>query len=194
MTGTPRKDKGSGAAGVRIDSAKAVDGVSRTSEFAGRLERFGLRNGVFEAKELAVLSDGAAWIRNVCEEIFPGRRAACVLDQFHALEYAAAVHALAPDKGGRKARMEGIKQQSDDGQVACVIDDLKPHRDRDKAVAAFIDYFEANRDRMPATAAGSADCRSDPALWKAPAGRSSGAGSSGRGAAGRKRAPTPCSP
>ena len=169
--------------------------MSRTSEFASRLERFGLRNGVFEAKELAVLSDGAAWIRNVCEEILPGRRAACVLDQFHALEYAAAaVQALALDKGGRKARMERIKQQSDDGQVACVIDGLKPHRDRDKAVAACIDYFEVNRDRMPATAAGSAACRSDPASWKAPASRSSGAASSGRGAAGRKRAPTPCSP
>ena len=142
-------------------SARAEGGVSRTSEFAVRLERAGRRNGAFAAKELAVLSDGAAWIRNVCEEIFPGRRVTCVLDQFHALEYAAAaVQALAPDKAGRKARMEGIKQQLNDGQVARVIDDLKPHRDRDKAVAACIDCFEANRDRMPATAAGSAACRS----------------------------------
>ena len=78
--------------------------MSRTSEFAARLEQAGRRNGAFAAKELAVLSDGAAWIRNVCEEIFPGRRAAYVLDQFHALEYAAAaVQALAPDKGGRRA-------------------------------------------------------------------------------------------
>ena len=89
-TGEPRKDKGSGAVGVRIDSARAEGGAGRTSEFAGRLERFGLRNGVFEAKELAVLSDGAAWIRNVCEEILPGRRVTYILDQFHALEYAAA--------------------------------------------------------------------------------------------------------
>ena len=122
-------------------------------------------------------------------------RAAGVLDQFHALEYAAAaVQALAPDKGGRPARMEGIKQQSDDGQVARVLDGPKPHRDRDEAVAACIDCFEANRDRMPATAAGSAAGRSDPVSWKAPASRPSGAGSSRRGAAGRKRAPTPCSP
>ena len=193
--GEPRKDKGSGAADVRIDSARAEGGAGRTSEFADRLERFGLRNGVFKAKERAVLSDGAAWIRNVCEEILPGRRAACVLDQFHALDCAAAaVQALTPDEGGRKARMEGIKQHLNDGRVACVIDDLKPHRDRDKAVAACIDQFEANKDRMPATAAGSADCRSDPTSWKAPASRSSGAASSGRGAAGRKRAPTPCSP
>ena len=149
VTGAPRKDKGSGAVSARIDSARAEGGAGRTSEFAGRLERFGLRNGVFEAKELAVLSDGAAWIRNVCEEILPGRRVTYVLDQFHALDCAAAaVQALAPDEGGRKARMEEIKQQLNDGQVACVIDGLKPHRDRDKAVASCIDYFEANKDRM----------------------------------------------
>ena len=41
---------------------------------------------------------------------------------------------------------------------------------------------------------GSAGCRSEPASWKTPASRSSGAGSSGRGAVGRKRTPTPCSP
>ena len=75
---------------MRIDSARAEGGAGRTSEFAVRLERAGRRNGAFAAKELAVLSDGAAWIRNACEEIFPGRNAACVLNQFHALEYAAA--------------------------------------------------------------------------------------------------------
>ena len=112
VTGAPRKDKGSGAAGVRIDSAKAVDGAGRTSEFAGRLEWFGLRNGAFEAKELAALSDGAAWIRNVCEEIFPGRRAACVLDQFHALEYAAASAGL----GSGQGRAEG----ADGGDQAAI--------------------------------------------------------------------------
>ena len=74
-----------------------------------------------------MLSDGAAWIRNVCEEIFPGRKVNCVLDQFHALEYAAAVQALAPDKGERQARMERIKQQLNAGQVACVLDGPEPH-------------------------------------------------------------------
>ena len=95
-----------------------------------------------------MLSDGAAWIRNVCEEIFPGRKVNCVLDQFHALEYAAAVQALAPDKGERQARMERIKQQLNAGQVACVLDGPEPHRDRDIGVAACIDCFEANRNRM----------------------------------------------
>ena len=44
--------------------------------------------------------------------------------------------------------MAKIKQQSDDGKVDRVIDDLRPHRKRDEAVAACIRYFETNKDRM----------------------------------------------
>ena len=49
-TGEPRKDRKSGAVSVRIDSARSADGVSRTSEFAARLEQFLHRNGVFAAE------------------------------------------------------------------------------------------------------------------------------------------------
>ena len=95
-TGEPRKDKGSGAAGVRIDSARSADGAGRISDFAARLARFETRNGLFEAKELVVLSDGAVWIRKVfagrvdqvIAELKPHRRrseavAACI-DYFEA--------------------------------------------------------------------------------------------------------------
>ena len=94
---------------------------------------------MFEAEELAVLSDGAAWIRNAAEEIFAGQKPTFILDRFHALEQAAAaVRAPAPDKDGRKEWMARIRQQSDDGQVARVIADPEPHRKRDEAVAACI--------------------------------------------------------
>ena len=99
----------SGVSVVRIGSARAEGGVSRTSEFAARLERAGLRNDAFAAKKPAALSDGAAWTRNVCEEIFPGHKVTCVLDQFHTLDCdAAAVQSLALDKGERQAWMERI--------------------------------------------------------------------------------------
>lgn len=123
-----------------------ADGVSRAAEFAGNLERFGFRNGLFTVKEPAVLSDGAACILNVCEEILPERRAVFILDQCHALEYAAtAVRVLAPDEGKRTA---WIKMLLNAGPVARVIAVLKPHRDRDEAVEACIVHFEANKDRM----------------------------------------------
>ena len=145
-TGEPRKDRNSGAAGVRIDSAQAVNGAGRASEFAARLEQFVHRNGVFAAEEVVVLSDGAPWIRTVCEEILPGRKTTFVLDLCHAFEYASdAVQAAAPDKGKRKA---WIRKQLDAGRVDRAVAALKPHRDRSEAVADSIRTCEANRDRM----------------------------------------------
>ncbi len=149
-TGEPRKDRNSGAAGVRIDSAQAADGVSRTSDFAARLEQFGYRNALFKAEELVVLSDGAPWIRTVCEETLAGPEMTFILDLFHALDCAAAaaVRDAAPDEGGRAACMDWIREQPDAGQVAQVIAILEPHRRRSEAVAACIRYYEANADRM----------------------------------------------
>ena len=147
-TGEPRKGRGSGAVGVRIDSAQSAGGTV-ASEFAGRLEQFGLREGLFKAGELVVLSDGAAWIRNVCEEVFAGLKTTFILDQFHALDCAAAaVRAIAPDRSKRKARMERIKAQSNDGRVDLAVAELKRHRERDEAVEVCVRCTEANKDRM----------------------------------------------
>ena len=59
-------------------------------------------NGLLTVEELAVLSDGSPWIRNACEEILAGRKVTYIFNQFHALEYAAAVQALTQDKGEHK--------------------------------------------------------------------------------------------
>ena len=67
-------------------SALTTDSVSRNSEFGARPKRVGLWNGLSVAEELAVLSDGALWIQNICEEILPGRNATFTFDLFHALE------------------------------------------------------------------------------------------------------------
>ena len=147
-TGEPRKDRNSGAVNVRIDSARSVNGAGRTSEFAARLEQFLHRNGVFAAEEVAVLSDGAPWIRTVCEEILPGRKTTFILDLYHALEYASdAVQAVTPDKGKQAAWMDWIRKQLDAGRAERVVAALKRHR-RLEAVAACIRYCEANMDRM----------------------------------------------
>ena len=81
-------------------------------------------------------------VRKATEEIFAGRKVTFILDQCHALEYAAAaVRALTQDKEGRTVWMARIKQQLNDGEVARVIADLKPHRKLDEAVEACIQYL-----------------------------------------------------
>ena len=138
-TGEPRTNRKSGAAGVRIDSARSADGAGRTSEFAVRLAQFTHRNGVLAAEEVAVLSDGAPRIRTVCEEILPGRKTTFILDLCHALEYASAAV---------KAGMGWIRKQLDAGRVDRAVAALKPCRDRSEDVAACIRTYKANRDRM----------------------------------------------
>ena len=132
----------------RVRGGAASEVAGRASEFAARLKQFLRRNGLFKAKELVVLSDGAPWIRAVCEEILPGRKVTFVLDLYHTLEHAfAAVKAAAPDEGEQEAWMERIRKQLDAGRVDDVIADLKPYL-RLEAVATCIRYYETNKDRM----------------------------------------------
>ena len=166
-------------------AARPADGVVRASEFAARLEQFAHRNGVLAAEEVVVLSDGAPWIRTVCEEILPGGKMTFILDLYHVLEYASdAVQAAAPDEGERE---EWIREQLNAGRVDRIIAALKPSRPASATA-------RPTGTGCAATSAGSADCRSDPASWKALAISSSEADSKEPGATGRKREPTPCSP
>lgn len=148
-TGEPTKDEDSDAVSALIDSAAAVGGVSRASDFAGRLDRQLCRDGVYKAREVVLISDGAAWITNVADELLVGMKKTYILDVFHSLQYAsAALKALVRDDGEHRARLAEVKARLLDGQVDRVIADLRPHRDRNKDVAKCIDYFESNKERM----------------------------------------------
>ena len=148
-TGEPVKDPGSEVCSGLIDSAASVGGISRGSDFAARLEREIVRLGLREAEEVVVISDAAAWIRNVCRELLPGWRTTFILDAFHALEYAgSALRALVPDREERRKRMETVKADLLAGKVDEVTAWLEPHRELDAAVAKCIDYFTDNRAQM----------------------------------------------
>ena len=102
---------------------------------------------MFAAKELAVLSDGAPWIRKTCEETFPGRKVIFTLDQCHGLQYAdAAVKTLTPYESKRKDWMKTIKDQLNAERINDVIADLKPYL-RLEAVATCIHCCKTNKDR-----------------------------------------------
>ena len=119
-----------------------------TSEFDARLRQVARWTGLLKTMVVAMLSDGAQWIRISCEEILAGRKVIFILDVFHALICVAAAQTLTPDKSERKLRMDWIKEQLNAGQVAQVIVTLKPHGDRSEAVAACIRTYETNADRM----------------------------------------------
>ena len=107
-----------------------------------RLDREALRRGLHGVEELVVISDGAEWIRNTCEELFGGGKVTFVLDIFHALEYASdAVKAMFPDKAERDRRFKGIKADLEAGRAAKVIRELEPFSGRYKEVEACCRYY-----------------------------------------------------
>lgn len=148
-TGEPRKDPGSDVRSGLIDSAAAGTGGSLGTGFGKRLEREAERNGLFAARELVVISDGAGWIRNVCEDLFSGRAVTYVLDFFHLSEYLSdALKAILPDEAERRRRFETDKARLKDNQALAVIADLRPHAGRHGDVAKCVRYMEANVSRM----------------------------------------------
>ena len=58
--------------------------VGAASEFKKHLLACAIRNGYGQYKETVVLSDGATWIRNMVEELFPDAQQ--ILDYFHLCE------------------------------------------------------------------------------------------------------------
>ncbi len=143
-TGAALKDRGSETFSCLTGSAAAPSGGRDPSEFASRLER-----GLHGAGEPVVISDGAEWIRNTCEEIFGGRKATFVLDIFHALEYAAdAVKAILPDRAERDRRFEEVKADIEAGRAARAVRELEPFSGRHKEVEACCRCFRNNIERM----------------------------------------------
>ncbi len=148
-TGAALKDRSSETFSCLIDSAAAPSGSREPSAFAARLDREALRRGLHDAGELVVISDGAEWIKNTCEEIFGGRKVTFVLDVYHCLEYASdAVKAILPDKAERDRRFEEIKADIEAGRAAKVVRELEPFSGRHEEVAACCRYFRNNIERM----------------------------------------------
>ena len=96
-----------------------------------------------------MISDGAGWIRNVCEELFCGRAVTYILDFFHLSEYLSdALKAILPDGAERRRRFEADKARLKDNRASAVIADLRPYAGRHADVAKCVNYMEANIGRM----------------------------------------------
>ncbi|MCY4461352.1 MAG: hypothetical protein OXC26_13310 [Albidovulum sp.] len=137
-TGAALKDKGGETPSCLIDSAAAAAGSRDPSDFAMRLDPEALRRGLHGAEDLVVISDGAEWMRNTCEELFGGGKVAFALDMFHTLEYAGdAAKAIFPDKADLDA-----------GRAAKVIREIEPFSGRYKQVEACCRYYRNNIELM----------------------------------------------
>ena len=124
--------------------------VGGVDEFKKYLFACAVRNGYGIYEKTVVLSDGAAWIRNMCEELFPD--AILILDLFHLCEntysYAKAIYKN--DESKYRPWAENIIEKlknSETTEVVAVLKQLK-NRKIPKGTVNLYTYISNNIDRI----------------------------------------------
>jgi len=144
--GKPVRDPGSVSYSAAIESAATLDTSPALSEFASRVEREANRRGFSQANRQVVLGDGAAWIWNTAQELFP--QALQILDRFHAKEHLSLVgKAVYGDSAEGKAWMHARYEDLDQGRLSAVVKSLRVHIKQPEA-GECIRYLWNNRKRM----------------------------------------------
>lgn len=146
--GLPMRDAGSVTYSAAIESAATPDSAEYRSAFAERVLREAARRRFGEATHRVILGDGAPWIWNIAQELFPG--AIQIVDRFHVKE---TLHRTAQSIFG--AASEQSKQwatarceELDNGQLHAIVRALRPHAADSAAAAKCRLYLYRNRQRM----------------------------------------------
>ena len=141
------REAGSVSYSAAVESAATRDADAELSPFARRVEREARRRGFDRAPRRVVLGDGAPWIWNIADELFPG--AVQIVDLFHAKQHlwdvAKAVYGPGTDMAERWAKRR--RDELDHGRIGALLRALRRHAGRDEARRC-IDYIRRNRHRM----------------------------------------------
>jgi len=114
----------------RILKKEYTSYIGNVGEFKKYLYAAAIRNGYGKYKETVLISDGAAWIKNIGEELFPD--AVQILDLFHLCEnvYSYAKAIFKNDEAKYKSWSENIIKMLKDGEKSKVIQILKTLKNR----------------------------------------------------------------
>lgn len=146
--GIPQRDPGSASYSAALESAASRDTDEILSEFAQRVEREARRRGFERAQRRVVLGDGALWIWNLADELFPD--ATQIVDLYHAKGHlwdaAKAIYGSDSDLGqhwGKQRRDELEAGKFDDLLAA-----LRAHAQTNDGARKCVEYIVRNQDRM----------------------------------------------
>jgi hypothetical protein len=146
--GIPVRDPGSVSYSAAIESAATRDTDGTPPEFAQRVDREGQRRGFDQASRQVVLGDGAAWIWNMADELYP--RATQIVDLFHAKghlwEVAKAIYGAGSELGERWAKQR--RDELDEGKIDTLLAGLGAHPEGNDDARKCVDYVTRNRHRM----------------------------------------------
>ncbi len=144
----PVRDAGSVSYSAAIESAAVGDADPNRSEFAERVWREASRRRFDQAQRRVVLGDGAPWIWNLAQELFPG--AIEIVDRFHVKEHlsnvAKALYATDPERARQWAA--GRHAELDDGRFRALRKALLRQAACSGQARQCADYIQRNQHRM----------------------------------------------
>jgi hypothetical protein len=124
--------------------------IGTVGEFGKYVLESAVRNGYGRLKETVILSDGAAWIRNMCDELFPD--AVQILDFYHLAEniysFSKYLHGEDPQKYRPWAeQMTGLAREGDTAALLCRLAPYQGKRDQPGVVNLYKYIFD-NKDKI----------------------------------------------
>lgn len=131
----------------QITSREYISYIGRSEEFKKHLFACAVRNGYGEYQESVILSDGASWIANIAEELFPD--AQHILDYFHLSEnvYSYAKIKFHMEEAKYRPWAEEICKRLKDGEGKSVLEELNATEQYDNTVNLY-HYIETNLDHI----------------------------------------------
>lgn len=146
--GIPVRTPGSVSYNAAIESAATSDTDEALSEFAARVEREATRRGFNAAKRRVIIGDGARWIWNIADELYPG--AIQIIDMYHAK---GTLSQLAKDLFGPQGEQteqwgKARRDELENGEMQAILRAIAPHLKTSKAARTCREYLLANRHRL----------------------------------------------
>lgn len=146
--GQPVRDEGSVTYSAAIESAASGDARPLASEFTQRVWREAQRRRFEQASRRVVLGDGAPWIWNLAQELFPG--AIEIVDRFHVKQHLSEVAKALYPTDPRRAHQWAEQQHEklDAGQLPHIRLALLRHARRCEQARKCAQYMQRNQHRM----------------------------------------------
>ena len=144
----PVRDKGSVTYTAAIESAAALDTDPAPAAFTQRVWREASRRRFTEATRMVVIGDGAPWIWNIAQELFP--RATQIVDRFHVKQHLSDVaKAIFPANSPEQKPWASLRHEElDEGRLVDLVRALRCQINRSDEVRKCLHYIIRNRHRM----------------------------------------------
>jgi hypothetical protein len=146
--GSPVRDPGSVTYTAALESAASLDTAPQGSEFSQRVWREATRRRFTQARHRVVLGDGAPWIWNLAQELFPD--AVQIVDRFHAQEHLSnlgkALYGPTDPRASTWARRRHAQLEA--GRFPALLAALRRQLPTGDEARRCLHYFQTNRHRM----------------------------------------------